>query len=389
MPTRRFESAAIVISLAAGAAALAQAPPPPPDMDLERREMRIEIRMDEGEAPSIVLNGEAIPPERLRRRPDGGFEILDRPDGEIIHVIPRIWEGPRREMRRRAIEAPPMPERPMVGVVMDRPDPLLVRHLRLDPDGTIMIVDVLPDSPAMEAGLEPGDLVVAVGDEIATAEALARAVEEAGADGEVLLEILQAGERRRVSLRPRRMAPPAGSPRVGVEIDEWDRRGFGGPWGFRFEPPVPMDGPDEMGMPPGEWREALEAWARMLRDRLQDQTARWRERWEGPWGEEHVRRPLRELREDAEREYGELMREMEHLEREVHERIERQMREMNEQWRTWRRDLDHRMREWRRDRETAEREQGRPRPDARRDARPDDRDRGRPAPPPPTPGRPA
>lgn len=398
----------LVVSLAIGAAAFAQAPPPPPEADHERRELRVEIRMNEEGPPRIVVNGEAVPPERLRRRPDGGFAILDRPDGEVIHVIPRIWEGPRRGPRKAGPGGPGPEIRPMVGVVMDRPDPLLARHLRVDPDGTILIAEVLPGSPAGDAGLEPGDLVLRVGDGPATPEALARAVERVGVDGEISLEVLQSGERRRIAVRPRPMAPP---PMAWDEERTFGRGAFEDPRAVDAEEFVegfemwgPMRGPGGMG-PDWEWREGLEDWLGTLRDRMRGQAEMWRDRWDGPWGEEHIRRPLRELRENAERGYDELMHEMEHLEREIHERVERRLEEMNRQWREWRRELDRRMEEWRRDREEARRDEPprrwsddadgrrddgrRPRDRRERDDREERGDRGRPGPPPPMPGRPA
>ena len=149
----------------------------------------------------------------------------------------------------------------------------------------------------------------------------------------------------------------------------------------------PWRGPDGMGMRPDrEWREGLEEWLGTLRDRMREQAEMWRERWEGPWGEAHIRRPLRQLRENAERGYDELMHEMEHLEREMREQVERRLGEMDRQWREWRRELDRRMEEWGRDREEGRRDERRPREG--RDG--DDRgERGRPGPPPPMPGRPA
>lgn len=372
----------IVMSLAAvaAAAAAAQSPPPPPQMDLERREMRVEVRMTDQGPPEIVVNGEAIPPERLRRLADGGFEILDRPDGEVVHVIPRIWEGPRRAVDAGAPEpgagAGP---RPMVGVVMARVEPLLARHLRLDPDRAIFIEGVMEGSPAMEAGLVAGDIVVGIAGGPATPERMAQAVELAGVERRIGLEVIHEGERRRVEIAPRLMSPPRPRmpgemrPEIRVEVDrggrerpdgERPRRPRGG-----MRAPAPHPGGDE-----AEWMHEIEGLVEVLAEEIEIRAEAFREHLDGPWMEDHIHRPMSEFRDQAEHVYDDLMRHVEQLEREMQHRLEEQMREMERHWGEWRREIERRLDERLRERTEMERDRERRRDEPQRD-RGRDRDR--------------
>ena len=360
----------------AAAVALAQSPAPSPQMDVERREMRVEIRMPDAGSPQIVINGEAVPPERLRRRPDGGFAILDRPGGEVIEVIPRIWAGPEGGMR--GMDGPGSEMRPMVGVVMDRVDPLLARHLRLDPGGTILVAEVLPGSPAMEAGIQPGDLITGIAGGPATAERLAEAVDLAGVERRIGLEVIHEGESRRIEVTPRVMRRPQQVQReIRVEVDrdrggrpEADRRrrGRGG-----MDAPMPHDDHGDGAWGDGAWMDEIEGLVEMLEGEIEMRADQFRQHLDGPWVDAHVHGPMQQFREQAERAYDEMMRHVEHLEHEMHRRLEDQMREFERNWSEWRREVERQVGEHLRERERMEQERERRRERPQRDRRPESR----------------
>lgn len=315
--TSRIESIGLLaapLALFAGAA-IAQPPPPPPQAEQRSMERRVEVRIDRGGPPEIVINGERIEPERIRRRGDGILEIMDVRGDAIVEVI----EAPRRPQDRRL--QPSEPPRPMLGVVLAPIDPLLARHLRLDPAKVSMVAEVMDGSPAMEAGLVAGDLLLEIGGEPASIERIGEVVSRQGPDGEVKIAVLHDGEKRSVKLRPRMMAPegvrgmPApGGPGLDFEFDDrGDRPAQGGDW--------------------QDLRSSLERMRERMGGEVRERLQEWREQWEGPWGEEHIRRPLREFRDQTRREFDRLIREMERYEEEMRDRLERRWREMQEEWR--------------------------------------------------------
>ena len=158
MTVRIAASARLALPLAVFAgAAIAKPPPPPPQGEPRTMERRVEVRIDNGGPPEVVINGERIAPERIRLRGDGAFEIRDARGDAIVEVI----EVPNRSQGRR-MQAPE-PPRPMIGVVLAPIDPVLARHLKLDPAIVTMVAEVMDGSPAMEAGLVPGDLLLEIG----------------------------------------------------------------------------------------------------------------------------------------------------------------------------------------------------------------------------------
>jgi serine protease Do len=67
--------------------------------------------------------------------------------------------------------------RPWLGVVLRTVDEFAISQYNLAVEGGAFITEVTPDSPADEAGLEPGDVIVGLDDyEIATAEDLVQAI---------------------------------------------------------------------------------------------------------------------------------------------------------------------------------------------------------------------
>lgn len=73
-------------------------------------------------------------------------------------------------------------------------------------EGRVALAGVLPDSPAEQAGLHPGDTILAVGDEeVSDRLALYRAIWRHPAEQEITLRIVREGEMRAISIRPTSM----------------------------------------------------------------------------------------------------------------------------------------------------------------------------------------
>ncbi|MBM4106129.1 MAG: PDZ domain-containing protein [Phycisphaerae bacterium] len=365
-----FLAASPLLAACVVAAGDPQPPPPPPPptpasggVQERRVAERLEVTVDieNGGPPRVVVNGETVPQERLERMPDGSIRVRSADGSRVLHVIPPV--GPAADALQEV--------RPMIGVMLGAVDPLLARHLHLDPDSTSVIVGVRPGSPAAEAGLVEGDLLVGIEGGPATMERLQRMTME---KKEVDLKVIHEGEKRSLRVAPRLMAVPvardAGPMPAGV--DEGMREGV--PWGM---PGMPrQDAP-----PPGSWEDMRGALER-LRDRTSDEIRsrldEWRDRWEGPWAEEHVRRPMREMRESARREFERLVDELESRERRMQERLEERLQRFGEEMREQSERLRRELREaWSREngsRENGSREngsrEGRPREDRPREGGP-------------------
>ena len=356
-----FLAASPLLAACVVAAVDPQPPPPPPGGAQERRvEERLEVTVDveNGGPPRVVVNGETVPQERLERMPDGSIRVRSADGSRVLHVIPPV--GPAADALQEV--------RPMIGVMLGAVDPLLARHLRLDPGSTSVIVGVRPGSPAAEAGLVEGDLLVGIEGGPATMERLQRMTME---KKEVDLKVIHEGEKRSLRVAPRMMAVWVG--RDAGPMAEGMPEGM--PEGL---PRLPRQDPP----PPGSWEDMRGALER-LRDRTSDEIRmrleEWRDRWEGPWTEEHVRRPMREMRESARREFDRLVDELESRERRMQERLEERLQRFGEEMREQSERLRRELREaWSRDRGSREEgsredrpreggpEQGGPRPDGAR-----------------------
>ncbi|MFZ9690417.1 MAG: PDZ domain-containing protein [Phycisphaerales bacterium] len=343
----------VATTLFAGAA-VAQPPPPPP----QGQERMVEVRVEQGGAPEVKVNGQRIAPDRIRPRGDGTFEIVDGPERAMVEVRvenggtpevmingqriapdrirPRgdgtyeIVGGPERAIVE-VIEVPRGPQqrmqapRPMIGVVLAPIDPLLARHLKLDPAKATMVAEVMPGTPAMEAGIVAGDILLEIGGEPASIERIGEVVARKGPDGEVKVWVLHDGEKRAVKLRPRVMTPPMPEP------PPQGMRPMPGPGG----PGMGFDDRGDRGPQGGDWQDlrgSLDRMRERMGDEVRERLEQWREQWEGPWGEENIRRPLREYREQTRREFERMMQEMERLEQEMRERLEMRWRWMQEAW---------------------------------------------------------
>lgn len=115
-----------------------------------------------------------------------------------------------------------------IGVLADPVDPLLRKHLKLPEDTGVVIDRVVEDSPAAEAGLEEGDIILAAGDRpIGSIDALREAVGHSANSGQpLLLWVLKDGEKKPVRITPpgRRDARERGRPDREVEERIRERR---------------------------------------------------------------------------------------------------------------------------------------------------------------------
>ena len=111
--------------------------------------------------------------------------------------------------------------RPLLGVQLVEPTAELREHLGSDGSSGVLVAKVIEETPAEEAGIEVGDLIVAVGgDEISDAGDLVRALRERSGE-QFYIEVIRDG--RSVS--------------VGVALPE--KEDVDGPNAFFFAPRAP------------------------------------------------------------------------------------------------------------------------------------------------------
>jgi S1-C subfamily serine protease len=102
-------------------------------------------------------------------------------------------------------------DHPYLGVRMATITPELKENLRRSPntritvqeDEGVLIVEVLPDSPAAKAGLRTGDVIVQMGDRAVTSsEQVQQIVESSQIGRELPVELRRSGEQVTLSIRP-------------------------------------------------------------------------------------------------------------------------------------------------------------------------------------------
>ncbi len=86
------------------------------------------------------------------------------------------------------------PPEVMIGLMMGEPGQSLMAHFDLEPGDAIMVTGVIDDLPADEAGLEYGDLIIAIdGDSPATQSSLHEALADLEDGDELELTVIQQG----------------------------------------------------------------------------------------------------------------------------------------------------------------------------------------------------
>jgi putative serine protease PepD len=108
------------------------------------------------------------------------------------------------------------PDQAFLGIVPDNLDPLVAQNIGVDPDTDgAVIVDVIADTPAEEAGLDEGDVITAIdGEDIDNREDLFGILEDHNPGDEVTLTVVSRSGEREVDLelgqRPVKVVDPQG-----------------------------------------------------------------------------------------------------------------------------------------------------------------------------------
>lgn len=117
-------------------------------------------------------------------------------------------------------------ERGFLGVTIQPVDEDIAESLGLPSENGALVASVVPGSPAEKAGVEVGDIIVAVdGDEVAHLKELTRKIAALSPDARVELEVLRNGERKKLDVRigrtpsePQSVGADAGSPAGGLGL---------------------------------------------------------------------------------------------------------------------------------------------------------------------------
>jgi hypothetical protein len=246
-------------------------------------------------------------------------------------------------------------ERPVIGVLLGQVGEALAAQLGIDADESTLILEVFEGLPAEEAGLEKYDIVTRVNRESsASPDELTRAIEEAGEGGEIRLEVLRKGRRKKfdvdVTARPLRevhldetrewpevAVKPVPAPRLSVrsipespEVPEAPE--------MPEAPEIPeAPGVTEISPAPGvaygyrmgtEEREAVEAYRREVRDiqrKIEEQIKPMIEAYR-----ERIERRIEESQPSMERMQEIYERELEVMEHQLQEKLEEMDRELEE-----------------------------------------------------------
>lgn len=123
-----------------------------------------------------------------------------------------IQAVPQRVRVVRAISAPragwtarlEVEERYLIGVTLADVDDTLRAHLKLPEGQGLVVTEVIPDSPAAQAGVEANDILLSLdGQPLTTVEKINAQVQEIQ-DRTVTLKLLRAGEEKSVAITPRK-----------------------------------------------------------------------------------------------------------------------------------------------------------------------------------------
>lgn len=94
-------------------------------------------------------------------------------------------------------------DRPLIGVVLSEPDPVLLEHLGLQQGRTVLIQQVMPDTPAEKAGMRANDIVVAIdGKDIDGVEQFRTSIGEWEGEGPIVFRVIRRGQEQEISVTP-------------------------------------------------------------------------------------------------------------------------------------------------------------------------------------------
>ncbi len=106
-------------------------------------------------------------------------------------------------------------EHPYLGIRMVELNPQIKAsinarsNLNVQEEQGVLVVEVLNNSPADQAGLQPGDVIVGIeGEEVLTAQAVQKRVEQTRIGDELRMQVRRNGQERAISVRPAAMPTP-------------------------------------------------------------------------------------------------------------------------------------------------------------------------------------
>jgi serine protease Do len=90
---------------------------------------------------------------------------------------------------------------PFLGVSLDRLTPQISQLLGVPADAGALVMDIQPGGPAAAAGVQPGDVVVRLGDrQVGSIEDLLGALRDTEPGQQVPLELVRNGERQQLTV---------------------------------------------------------------------------------------------------------------------------------------------------------------------------------------------
>ncbi len=207
--------------------------------------------------PLFDLSGQVIGINTAIYSPNGG-------NVGIGFAIPsNLAEGVIHQLRTNG-----RVERGFMGVTIQPVDEEIAKSLGLESAAGALVASVAPGSPAAKAGVEAGDVIVAVdGDDIAQVKELTRKIAAMAPDARAELVVLRNGERKKLDVRigrtptePEALRAEAGSPAGGLgltlgELTHEARERFGIPEEVQGAVVVGVDpagGAAEKGLRPGD-----------------------------------------------------------------------------------------------------------------------------------------
>ena len=141
--------------------------------------------------PLFNLNGQVIAINTAIYSPNGG-------NVGIGFAIPSNLAGGVIDQLRTAGRV----ERGFLGVTIQPVDEEIAQSLGLESETGALVASVIPGSPAEKAGIEAGDVIVAVdGDDIAQVKELTRKIAGMSPNARAEFEVLRNGERKKLDVR--------------------------------------------------------------------------------------------------------------------------------------------------------------------------------------------